>query len=287
MLNRTILAEWMINKDTSRFCQKMLAAILLLPLISIVTVGNVAHARDRIKPVCMDWAKLTVGEYEINNNVWGKRQLHDYSQCVYKTANTKGEFPHDFGWSWDWPKAFDGVKAYPSILYGRKPWNAYSTTLDLPRTINQLQHISVSYKLKTQSTGAVNLLLESWITRNGKPGPEDRLGELAIQLYQIKWPGQAGDFIEPVVINGIPFDFYVARKTHAPGDKQRWAYYGFVHKAKTIFQAKIDIMQFVNFLVRKGYVDRKNYIATVELGNEVDYGKGKTEVEHFSVKVEQ
>ena len=277
----------MIKQYTSRFGLYLLAAICLLPENSIANASNLLQANVQIKPVCLDWAKLTVGEYEINNNVWGKRRLQGYSQCIYKTATANNESPQDFGWSWNWPKAFDGVKAYPSVLYGRKPWNTYSTTLDLPRAINQLRHISVSYKLTSESTGAVNLLLESWITRNGKPGPKDRLGELAIQLYQIKWPGQAGNFIEPVVINGIPFDFYVARNTHAPGDNQRWAYYGFVHKAKTILQAKIDIMQFVNFLVKKGYVDSKAYIATVELGNEVDYGKGKTKIEHFSVKIEQ
>ncbi|MBE9525937.1 MAG: hypothetical protein IME94_03095, partial [Proteobacteria bacterium] len=52
-----------------------------------------------------------------------------------------------------------------------------------------------------------------------------------------------------------------------------------------VLQAKLDMMKFVNYLVRHGYVDREHYIATVELGNEIDHGKGRTEVEYFSVQV--
>ena len=70
-----------------------------------------------------------------------------------------------------------------------------------------------------------------------------------------------------------------------PGDSHRWAYYGFVHQGKPVLQANVDMMQFVNYLITKGYLDPKSYLATVELGNEVDHGRGKTELQHFSVKV--
>lgn len=259
--------------------------IMLWPVFSIANAEGAVHAKESKKPVCTDWATLELGEYEINNDVWGKRQVQGYSQCIFGTMNSKTDLPSDFGWYWYWPKAFDGVKSYPSILYGRNPWNTYSTTLALPREIDKLRHIFVSYKLRSESTGAVNLLLESWITRKRDAAPEDRVGELAIQLFQIKWPGQEGHFIRTIKINGIPFDFYVAWKSRAPGDNGRWVYYGFVHKAKTVLKANIDIMQFVNYLVSQGYLDRRNYLATVELGNEVDHGEGRTDVEHYSVKI--
>jgi len=242
------------------------------------------HNSGHLKTQCNDWATIDLGGYLLNNDVWGKRGLTGYSQCIYEIPGRK-ESEGGFGWTWDWPRAFDGVKSYPSVFFGRDLWSHQATTTALPKAISQLRHIYVNYKIKSTHTGAVNLLLESWITRNPSPGHRDRLGELAIQLYQIDWPGQEGKYIEDVKIGGVDFAFYLSKTTHAPGDPDRWTYYGFVHKPPTILKARLDIMQFVNYLVRKGYVDAGSYIATVELGNEIDHGEGRTEVESYSVSV--
>ena len=245
----------------------------------------VLASADSARPICADWAKISLGKYEVNNNVWGKEKIRHYSQCIYGTLNPQTGLPGTIGWSWDWPKVFDGIKAYPSVLYGRKPWNNYSTTSYLPQVIDKLKHVTVSYKIMTESDGAENLLLESWITRTDKPSSTDRVGELAVHLQQKNPPGQAGEYVETVVIGDIKFDFYYEKKMRVPGDSYRWAYYGFVHKGKPVLQAKVDMMQFVNYLITKGYLDPKSYLATVELGNEVDHGRGKTELQHFSVNV--
>ena len=239
------------------------------------------------QPICTDWSKIAMDEYEINNNVWGKESITNYSQCIFSISSHKETETNSIGWSWDWPKVYDGVKAYPSILYGHKPWNTYSTTQYLPEAIEQLKHIMVTYNLKKSDTGAVNLLLESWITKDEVPTPDNRVGELAIQLYQKNWPGQAGEYIESTVINGISFDFYLEKKFSNSVDKHVWAYYGFVHQGTPVLKAKVDIMKFINYLVKHGYVDKNHFIATVELGNEVDYGKGRTEIDYFTVQVEK
>lgn len=273
---------------TNVFYKQFLFGIILLMIMTPESSSSKESAVLRysgsMQPVCSAWAKIFLGEYVINNNIWGKGNINDYTQCIIGILNPQSGAPDNIGWSWSWPKASIGVKAYPSILYGHKPWNDYSTTARLPQAINQLKHLTVSYKLKTVSSGAVNLLLESWITRTDKPSPVDRVGELAVQLYQKNWPGQAGRYVESIVINGITFDFYIEKEMRVPSDTHTWAYYGFVHKGAPVLQAKLDIMKFVNYLVNHGYVNRKHYIATVELGNEVDHGEGRTEIEYFSVK---
>ncbi len=260
--------------------------IIMIPACSSGTKIPALTYSNNAQPVCKAWATISLGEYEISNNIWGKGNIHDYSQCIFGKLKPRSAQPENFGWLWNWPDAGIRVKAYPSILFGRKPWNDYSTTSQLPRKINKIKHLTVSYKLQTASNGAVNLLLESWITRIAKAAPTDRVAELAVQLYQNNWPGQAGHFIEAVVINGISFDFYVEKKMRVPGDTHTWVYYGFVHKGKPVLQTKLDMMKFVNYLVNHGYIDQQHYIATVELGNEIDYGKGKTEIEYFSVQAE-
>jgi len=257
----------------------------MIPACSSDTKTTTPIYTSGAQPLCKAWATISLGEYEISNNIWGKGNIQDYSQCIFGSLKPRSDLPDHFGWLWNWPDAGVRVKAYPSILFGRKPWNNYSTTSHLPRKIKKIKQLNVSYKLETTSNGAVNLLLESWITRIAKTTPTDRVAELAIQLYQDNWPGQAGRFIRSVVIDGISFDFYVEKKMRVPGDTHTWVYYGFVHKGKPVLQTKIDMMKFVNYLVNNGYVDQEHYIATVELGNEIDYGKGKTKVEQFSVQV--
>lgn len=275
---------------TNVFHASVLSGIILVMLMLPTSSAHKErrtelHHSGSMKPICIAWAIISLDEYEISNNIWGKGNINEYSQCVFGKLNPWSRRPEKMGWSWNWPKGTIGVKAFPSILYGYKPWNNYSTTTELPQAINQLKYLTVSYQLESVRNGSVNLLLESWITSTSKPNPSSRVGELAIHLFQDNVPGQAGKFIESVVINGITFDFYIERNMRVPGDKDTWVYYGFVHKGTSILQAKLDMMKFVNYLVSHGYVDRKHYIASIELGNEVDHGKGITKLEHFSVKV--
>jgi hypothetical protein len=260
--------------------------VVVILLLTSCAESNKNSAHNGVDPICDDWATITLGEYEISNNPWGKGDISDYTQCIFteKSGITGGQV--SMGWYWQWPWVADGVKAYPEVLYGHKPWNNFSTTDHLPQMIDQINHLSVTFDVNTESSGAVNLLLESWITTGAEITPESRYGELAIQLYQKNWPGQEGDYVKPVVIDGFPFDFYIAKTAQAPGDSGIWIYFGFVHKGPPIDKGKVDIMDFVNFLMSEGYVDRSYYIATVELGNEIDHGKGETVIKQFDVDVE-
>lgn len=265
-------------------------------LLVFILVPAASCAKDGIEPSaapadshpdCTDWTIRKLGRYEIANNVWGKGAIRNYQQCIFGSLDAQSGLSKSMGWSWQWPKVADGVKAYPSILYGKKPWNDYSTTRLLPSEIQQLDKLIVSYNVTSKSSGAVNLLLESWITKTKQAKPRERVGEVAIQLYQKNWPGQAGRFVESVDIGGLDFDFYIEKRMHVTGDRDFWVYYGFVHKGGPVFQARLDMMKFVNYLVQHKYMNRHHYLASVELGNEVDHGKGRTEIEHFSVRVQK
>lgn len=265
--------------------KKRFLRVMLVLILYIIYSCSTFFLNDNRMPNCTDWSLITLGEYEISNNVWGKGNINNYSQCIFTFPNQNDTSTKMTGWSWNWPKIYDGVKSYPSILYGYKPWNKYSTTKNLPKKISEVKNIIASYDLNMVDTGAVNLLLESWITKTEHPAPEDRVAELAIQLYQKKWPGQAGEYIESTIINGINFDFYIDESISNAVDEHHWIYYGFVHPGEPVLKANVDIMEFVNYLINKNYVDKSHYIATVELGNEIDYGNGKTEIKHFSVNV--
>ena len=71
---------------------------------------------------CDPWAQRLYGDYLIENNIWGQGEINDYSQCIFTTNDSS------FGWNWTWPDVGYNVKAYPEIIFGKKPWSTTSTT---------------------------------------------------------------------------------------------------------------------------------------------------------------
>ena len=234
--------------------------------------------------LCDDWTKFKQEQFEIHNNVWGKEKITNYKQCIFSFAKPNSGQIRGFGWDWNWPIVNDNVKAYPSILFGRKPWHNYSTSPQLPLRIADISRLQVSFDLESQASGAYNLLLESWIIRDKFATSSDRTGELAIHLYQHNVPGHAGKFIASVNLSGYNFDFYLEPKMTVPEDNHTWVYYGFIHTGKPIQHAAINMGQFIEYLVEHNYVNAQHYIASIELGNEIYDGQGKTQINSFAVE---
>ena len=64
----------------------------------------------------------------------------NYEQCIYYESNN---IQTEIGWNWDWP-GNGSVRAYPEIIFGRKPWSTESTSTLLPAQINSNQ-ITLKY----------------------------------------------------------------------------------------------------------------------------------------------
>lgn len=258
-----------------------ISIILIVSLMSCSQTG----AKTSISTAdntCKDWAKFIQGEFELHNNVWGKEHIAGYKQCIFRSGAANKHFTQ-MGWNWDWPVKSESVKAYPSLLFGRKPWHSYSTTTRLPVKIDNLKHLKVTFDITSRASGSLNMLLESWITSKKYAGPNQRKGELAIHLYQHNVPGEAGEYIETVNLSGFSFRFYLEKHMTVPGDDYSWPYFAFVHPGKPILHATLDIRQFVDYLLEHHYINRSQYLATVELGNEIYHGNGKTVIKDFSI----
>jgi hypothetical protein len=55
---------------------------------------------------------------------------------------------------------------------------------------------------------------------------------------------------------------------------------------KTILHGPLDIGQIIDFLLKKGYLSARLFIANLELGDEVMRGSGTTVIRNFAVTVE-
>jgi hypothetical protein len=232
---------------------------------------------------CQDWTLLSNHEVKVVNNIWGKLPDHHYQhvQCIYQHPTQNKEF----AWSWQWPTEASGVKAYPSLIYGRKPWYNYSTTEKLPVQLYNLDAAMIDFEMESHYEGSANILLEAWLTDNPTPKPYDRTSEIAIHFHQKNWPGQGGEYVDTVALEGHTFDVYLNHNMKVPGDSHTWSYISFVNKGAAITRKKLNFSAFLNYALEKKMIIYSEFLTSFELGNEIDKGSGVTHVKKFSVDI--
>lgn len=232
---------------------------------------------------CDDWSSFRYQKIKVVNNVWGKtpEQEQRYSQCVHQSKLN----PQSVAWSWSWPVEKVGVKAYPSVIYGKKPWYDYSTTDELPIQLAALDELIVDLEFESQHTGSVNLLLEAWLTDDADPKPYDRTSEIAVHLYQQNWPGQGGEYVETVNIEGDDYAVYLNHKMQVYQDPHVWSYISFVNHGNPIKKKTLNFKKFLDYALEKRMIINSEYLASLELGNEIDKGSGHSVVRKFNVQV--
>lgn len=253
--------------------------VLLLICVSLILVQS--HTlQAKWQQSCQDWATFKAQRIELNNNTWGKQDIKDYEQCIYQNYYN----PTHMGWRWTWPERRPGVKAYPSLMYGYKPWNKHSTTQTLPMQLSELDSLEVNFLAEMDYQGAVNLLLEAWLTDSATPEPYDRTSEIAIHLMQHQWPGQGGDYYQSVTLGERTYDVYINHQMQVPGDPHTWSYLSFVNTGKPLLKGEIDLKQFIDYLLKEKMIINSEYLTSVELGNEIDHGEGTTNIPYFHVR---
>jgi len=222
--------------------------------------------------LCADWEEFSIGDYLFQNNVWGKGSISDYEQCLFEASG--GGFPA--GWHWIWPQPGGGVKAYPEVIFGHKPWNASSTTLDLPVQLSEDPEITAAYDITQDASGSYNLAFDIWLTSTNPPTGNTITREIMIWLDR-NIIVAAGTFQETVTIDSESYDFYRA-------DFADWTYLAFVKTAPE-FSGNTRIDLFFDYLVGEGHITAAEYCASIEFGNEVISGSGQTELTSYSVTI--
>lgn len=260
---------------TSRSLTNIPLVFLLVPVF-IFWMTGCSHPSTPQKS-CEPWAEISQGEYLITNNVWGAKKANNIKQCISTTGD-------EIEWTWSWKGRNGNVLAYPSILFGHKPWSNQSTTSKLPLKISDIDDFHVFINATQEGTGSHNLLLEAWVTSAAIPTPTTRMVEVAIHLSQQNWPGMPGSKVDTATIDGHLFDIYVDPKIDVPGDDWHWMYLGFVYKGKKSIEGKIDMTAFIDYSKKNKYIQSEHYLSSIELGSELVDGTGKAKVKHFSVK---
>lgn len=245
-----------------------------------------AHPADetlRFHMQCEEAVTAASGSYEVENNVWGKGALTDWSQCVGATNSTRRGLAAR--WTWDWKSQDNQVKAFPEVVFGHKPGTARSTTPLLPRKLGEMRRVVMDYDISTQRSGTGNLSVDIWLTDTPTPttfAVPPITHEVMIWLETFGPMYAGGEQIDTVSIHGIPYRVYVGEKFGLG-----WRYIAFKPE-NTPMQpvAQIDLMPYLLYLQTKGLVTLESHVANINLGNEIISGAGTTQVNHLDIDVE-
>lgn len=221
---------------------------------------------------CDPWAQRSFGDYLIENNVWGQGEINDYSQCIFTTNDSS------FGWNWSWPDVGYNVKAYPEIIFGKKPWSTTSTTYELPMKISMVETFEVNFDLTIEASGNYNLAFEFWVTEDSMSSQDQITNEVMIwTTNNLLQP--AGEQIAVFFSDGHYYDLYRA-------EFDDWIYYAFVSQIDQ-YEGTLDIQNFINYLLATDHLDPNEYLASFELGNEIVNGSGQTNIRNYTISINE
>ena len=221
---------------------------------------------------CDPWAQEPYGDYLIENNVWGQGSINEFTQCIF-TANDLS-----FGWNWDWPDIGYNVKAYPEIIFGKKPWSINSTTNELPIKIDNVETFEVNFDLNIEASGNYNLAFEFWVTEDSISNQDQITNEVMIwTANSLLQP--AGEQISVFFSDGYYYDLYRA-------EFDDWIYYAFVSQTDQQ-EGTLHVHNFINYMLATDHLNPNEYMASFELGNEIVSGSGQTNIQQYSISVNE
>jgi hypothetical protein len=139
--------------------------------------------------------------------------------------------------------------------------------------IDELRDIVIEFEVETVGEGIYNLAFDIWITDTKTPKMENIENELMIWLVNTAIP--VPGFVETVILEEEEYDFFQYKKLLA-----------FVKK-KPMLKGRMGIRAFLDYLENGKYLDSAHYVSSIEFGNEMVQGTGKTRVYRYSVEVDR
>jgi len=244
-----------------------------------VPVLNVGEGRDA---GCSQYQEQRTSSAVVTNNVWnpGPAGTFPYEQCLRVRDAAAGGLMN--GWRWKWPASGTPgtVFSNPALVYGLKPWVAGSTTDPrLPARVGGLAEFKLSFDLEVGSNGVHNTVATLWLTRNHRTSTEPNSKEISTVVTvwaHDKGMSPAGTQVGVVSAGGLDFDVYYAPVIGDPA-VQTWKYVAYrLRSGKEDVAVTLDLRALLADAVQRGFVSASEYVASAEIGNEIQSGSGYT-----------
>jgi hypothetical protein len=229
--------------------------------------------------VCTDWSVMQIGEFLLQNNVWGKEDITDYEQCLFKEEDGV-----TYGFRWDWPSGGNvRIKAFPEVVFGLSPWLDSATTSRIPIRVSDIEELVANYDIAITATGKYNLKFDIWL--NSSPEPNEGNVVILLQIWLAGYemiPG--GDFLNDVKIDGEEYEIYKYEITSF--EERRDPVIGIAfYKLRPELQGKTKIHKFLDYLLDKKFISLRDYVSSIHLGIEIIRGTGEARFKSYSIQV--
>lgn len=276
-----------------------LAALIVLALSACGGGGTPGDATPSQQPQsitteidCAANASVNTPLGRLHNNAWNQQAAGNqrWRQCLLRQDTGEQRL---YGWSWQWPADTKQVLAYPGLTVGAKPWEpGPGNDARFPRALAATQKLLLAYDLETTSTGDNNLAASMWLINT--PTVANPPDEAAITTEVMVWTRtdgadwSAGDTpVAEVSIDDQRWQVFAQRNwgDASGGSSHRWTLVSYLAMSASN-RASIDLRKILADAQARGLVSGNDYIANVELGNEVANGTGTTWVKAFSVTIE-
>ena len=255
--------------------------IIIITLLSLLACDKtdelITEKQKIIVESCDNGFEIIIGNYIIQNNKWGENNFPG-NQCVWLMGPDTL-----FGWNWSYPNN-DNEYKYPEIITGRKPWGPNTNYPNLPGVIETIKNINVSFDTKIESDGKNNLAFDIWVHNTNQKNnisPDNILAEIMIWVNDNNlccWGEKQGE----VSFDNFEYEIYKTELSHIPGDN----YYILFYSKVPMLNQQINIMNFINYTVQKGWISEKNVVSSIEFGTEIVEGTGRIEISKYAVEID-
>jgi len=244
-----------------------------------------ARRQPGISSDCINYSTTSQGPFSYQNNMWAEAKAKGpFEQCVIAR---KLQGKTQLGWTWNWPGYEPLGFGYPEIIFGWKPWSSQSTTALLPLRISNIRSLTVSYAVDTKQTGKLALSLSMFVTndsRTSAPNPLSIVDELVVWLDYPTGDTPVGKRIATTEIAGVGYELWHSPQHGDRGDGTGWDLY-YLKGPNHQLEGALEVQPLLEHLAARNLISSKNFVASVELGNELMSGSGTTWVLDFDVGV--
>lgn len=225
--------------------------------------------------------KPTVGAFAFNTGLWGPKGALSYSFSMVGEINVKNSIINKAEFLWD-VVASDTpqVVAYNNVTFGKHPGWTTSTSNKFPAQVGIMPTIKATGDVKTTclTKCVFGSIMNMFVTATATPTYADVGTEFLIVTENSDGgpnpyiPGYVGQS----TINGVVYNVYYN------AIKSTWNNIGYspLTQSSTV---NVDVKDFMNDAIKRGYIKSTDYLQGVEVGTEVVFGKGKTTITNFSI----
>jgi xyloglucan-specific endo-beta-1,4-glucanase len=241
--------------------------------------GNTQRQNEK----CKDTDSVGLGKYQILTNLWGaKGTVESDGQCTWTLCDTSGKIA--WGTEFTWTSGDEiSVKSFAAAILGWH-WSSIPQGTGLPVQLSGDHRIPCtwSFDLSVDDAASLNVAWDLWLSTESNPSqftsPSDEIMVWVHRQNKEDPIGYEEGVADTVTIGDFTWDLYRGNN----GGNEVYSYL----RKETADCATLDLMDFLDDLVLRGWVDTSKYLISIESGPEVVRGKGQLVTETYGCDVQ-